>query len=198
MFSKTRLLLSLVALTAAVFAAPTEHRLEDIQCRCLSFSTSAKPTLCTYLESHGLDWTTAYSLASDNSLKIQFASQSTITKVLEMRRPLPRSVLHAIGNGAAVHLPATNLMHTENKIVCGFGDEATHTGSQDMDLAPESHYVGAILAAFMLFLLAYLVVDYAWTKYVIAPSLPRHSTNSLPGTLALDKETSSWKATKRP
>ncbi|CAO2657631.1 Nn.00g037570.m01.CDS01 [Neocucurbitaria sp. VM-36] len=163
MFSINGLLLSLVAFTT-VFAAPMEYRLEDIQCRCLSFSTSAKPTLCTYLESHGLDWDTAYSLASDNELKIQFASQSTISKVLEIRKPLPSNVLSTLSNVEAAPLDVTSLLQSENKIVCGLGDEVKHMGSYDMDLSSECHYVGLAIAAFILFLVTYLIGERIWTR----------------------------------
>ncbi|KAJ4373911.1 hypothetical protein N0V83_002650 [Neocucurbitaria cava] len=167
LFSNIGLVLSLVGFTAtSVYAAPMEYRLEDIQCRCLSFSTSAKPTLCTYLESHGLDWDTAYSLASDNELKIQFASQSTISKVLDIRKPLPSSVLRTLSHGEAAPLDvSSSLLQSENKIVCGLGDEVKHMGSPDMDLSSECHYVGAVVAALMLFLIAYLVGEHIWTKY---------------------------------
>ncbi|KAF1841473.1 uncharacterized protein K460DRAFT_358223 [Cucurbitaria berberidis CBS 394.84] len=158
------LLLALFGCTA-VLAAPMEHRLEDIQCRCLSFSTSAKPTLCTYLESHGLDWDTAYSLASDNNLQIQFASQDTISKVLEIRKPLPSSMLHVLSYGPAGPPDSTSLIQTEHKMVCGLGKEAKYMGRLDMDLGSEAHYVGVVVAAFMLFLCAYLLGEYAWTRY---------------------------------
>lgn len=144
---------------------PYEPRLEDIQCRCLSFSTSAKPTLCTYLESQGLDWDTAHLLASENDMKIQFASKNTISKVLAIPKPLPSSVLQSLSHGEAVAPDAADLIKTENKIVCGLGDEAKHIGSHDANLDPECHYVGIVVAGFMCLLIAYLVGDYAWTKY---------------------------------
>ncbi|KAL1796466.1 hypothetical protein ACET3X_005006 [Alternaria dauci] len=71
MLFKRNLLLSFVGLTS-VIAAPTNP--EDLECRCLAFSTSAAPTLCSYQELLVLDWDTAYSLATVNDLKIQFAS----------------------------------------------------------------------------------------------------------------------------
>lgn len=59
---------------------------------------------------------------------------------------------------------SSSLLQSENKIVCGLGDEVKHMGSRDMDLSSECHYVGAVVAAFMLFLIAYLVGEYIWTK----------------------------------
>ena len=63
-----------------------------------------------------------------------------------------------------MHLESTNLIQSENKIVCGLGDEVKHMGSHDIDLASECHYVGVVVAAFMVFLITYLVGDYAWTR----------------------------------
>lgn len=169
MFSKSSLLVSILGLTA-VLAAPMdhsiEHRLEDIQCRCLSFSTSAKPTLCTFLESHGLDWHTAYSLAHENDMKIEFASKTTISKVLAIPKPLPSSVLQSLSHGEVAPLSSTDLIKSQNKIVCGLGDEVKHMGSHDNNLDPECHYVGVVVAGFMLFLIAYMVGEYGWTRYV--------------------------------
>ncbi|KAB2099704.1 hypothetical protein AG0111_0g12067 [Alternaria gaisen] len=136
---------------------PMDHRLEDIQCRCLSFSTNAKPTVCTYLESYGLDWDTAYSLVSDYDLKIQFVSQSTISKVLSIPKSLPRSMLQSLSNGAARPPNSTDLIKSENKIVCGLSDEVKRMGSDDSNLGSECHCVGIIVTAFMLFLILYLV-----------------------------------------
>lgn len=175
MFSKASLLLSLLSLTtvlAAPMEVPVDHRLEDIQCRSLSFSTNAKPTVCTYLESHGLDWNTAYSLASDYDLKIQFASQSTISKVLSIPKSLPRSMLQSLSNGAARPPNPTDLIKSQNKIVCGLGDGVKRMGSDDSNLGPEYHCVSVVVTAFMLFLILYLVGLYVWTRYVTVVFVP--------------------------
>ncbi|KAF2856808.1 hypothetical protein T440DRAFT_382866 [Plenodomus tracheiphilus IPT5] len=183
-FSKSYFLaLLLTTITSTVLAAPTidtrEPRLEDVQCRCLSFSTSAKPTLCTYLELHNLDWHTAYAFASDNDLKIQFASKATITKVLSIPKPLPSSVLMSIEGGEAQQaypyqpqaaqqqqqLGFEDSTASVNKIVCGLGDEVKHLGADVKFSEPELHYVGVVVASFMLFLIVWVVLEYLWTKY---------------------------------
>lgn len=57
---------------------------------------------------------------------------------------------------------------TENKIICGLGDEVKHMGAYDtgLEIEPELHYVGAVVGAFMLFLILYVLGDYLWTRYV--------------------------------
>ena len=162
----SRSLLALLSVSTSL-AAPMDHRLEDIQCRCLSFSTDAKPTVCTYMESHNLDWHTANSLASDYDLKINFASQNTIGKVLSIHRPLPSSLLQCISEGEVMPMNSADLTQRENKIVCGFGDEVKHLGSHDRSLEPEYHFVGYVGAAFMLLLALYVLAEYVWSRYVI-------------------------------
>jgi len=158
-----------IALLSAftTLAAPIDYRLEDIQCRCLSFTTDAKPTVCTYMGAHQLDWNTANSLASDYDLKINFASQSTITKVLSIHRPLPSSVLQSISEGEVMSVDSKDLMQKENKIVCGFGDEVRQMGDEDRSLEPECHFVGYVGAAFMALIVFYVLAEYVWSRYVI-------------------------------
>lgn len=141
-----------------------DHRLEDIQCRCLSFSTDAKPSFCTHMESHAFDFHTATSLASDYDLKLQFASQSTITKVLSIRRPLPSSVLQRVSQGEVMPVDSKNLLQREQKIVCGFGDEVKHMGNEDGSSEVECHFVGYILAGLTLFVLLYVVAEHVWSR----------------------------------
>jgi hypothetical protein len=158
----------LLALLSAstTLAVPMDHRLEDIQCRCVSFSTDAKPTLCTYMESYRLDWHTASSFAKDHDLKIQFASESTITKILSIHRPLPSNVLQTLKEGEVMTtVDETDLMQRENRIVCGFGDEVKQYGSDDRSMEPECHYVGYFVTTFMLLIALYLVAEYMWSRY---------------------------------
>ena len=164
MFSKSNLLLFLTSLTS-VLAAPTKQlRLEDLQCRCLTFSTSAAPTLCSYQELLTLDWDTAHSLATVNNLKMQFASRQAMTKVLTIAKPLPSSILQSIHEGQALPLDPAEKVQNENKIVCGFGDEVQHVGIRDKSVEVEVHYVGTVLGLFMLLLICYLVGEYLWIK----------------------------------
>lgn len=162
----TLALLFLSSCATSALSAAMDPRLEDIQCRCLSITTSAKPTLCTYLESHALDWHVAYSLASDYDLKIQFASEETITKVLSISKPLPTSVLESLSNGAVLPLESTDLVQSENRIVCGLGDEVKHMGSYDSNSGPECHHAGVVVGGLMVGVIIYLVGQYAWTRYV--------------------------------
>ncbi|KAL6712419.1 hypothetical protein ACN47E_000296 [Coniothyrium glycines] len=168
MFSKSSLFIAATCFMA-VLAAPlqSEHRIEDIQCRCLSFSTSAKPTLCTYLESHGIDWHTAYSLASENELKIQFASMATITKVLSIPKPLPSSILRSLSEGEAQPLESAALMQSENKIICGLGDEVKHMDSIHSlkGVEPELHHIGMVVGGLTLLLIFYVAGVHLYNRF---------------------------------
>ena len=165
MFFKSKLLLSFVGL-ASVIAAPTKQpRLEDLQCRCLTFSTSAAPTLCSYQELLTLDWDTAYSLATVNDLKIQFASKKAMTKVLALPKPVPTSILLSVHEGQVRPLDPAKKVQNENRIVCGFGDEVEHVGDHEKSLEVEVHYVGTVLGLFMLLLLKELCTN-SYSRYI--------------------------------
>ncbi|EOA81629.1 uncharacterized protein SETTUDRAFT_99171 [Exserohilum turcica Et28A] len=155
--------IALVLGFTSVCAIPTKQpELDDIQCRCLTFSTSAAPTHCIYQELLTLDWDTAYSLALANDLKIQFASDKTISKVLSIPRPLPTSVLEAVQEGETLPLDPSKKLRSENRLICGFGDEVEHVGD-GRGLKPEIHYVGTVLGLFMLLFIIYLIGEYIWT-----------------------------------
>ena len=169
----------LAALLSCAFAAPTsttpppttpDHRLEDIQCHCLTLSTDAKPTVCTYMGAHHLDWQIASTLANDYDLKINFASRDTIDKVLAIRKPLPGSVLRSIREGeAGVMRDGEGLVKRENRIVCGFGDEGWGNGEGDGEgMGGEGHYVGVVVVGFMGLVACYVVAEYVWSRYVCA------------------------------
>jgi hypothetical protein len=66
-----------------------EYRLEDIQCRCLTFRSNERPTTCNFLESKGFGWRSAHTLASQYDIQVQLASKSSISKLLSISTPLP-------------------------------------------------------------------------------------------------------------
>jgi hypothetical protein len=157
-------LILLLSLTSA-FAAPTKQlHLDDVQCRCLTFSTSAAPTNCIYQELLTLDWETAHSLATANDLKIQFASDKTITKVLSIPKPLPTTVLDAIHQGKTLPLDPSKETRSQNRLICGFGNDLEYVENQGAGLRPEIHYVGTVVGLFMLLFIIYLVAEYIWIR----------------------------------
>jgi len=161
-------------LVAASPAPPAPHRhyeprLEDVQCRCLSFPTSPRPTVCSALALHRLDWATAYAFAVDNDVAIRFSSRDTITKILAIPKPLPSGVLASIGaprppsqRPPASHDAAASVV----QVVCGLGEEVEHL-DRDLHLSkPELHYIGVVLAALTLFLIVWAMAEYWWTRCV--------------------------------
>jgi hypothetical protein len=161
---KSSLLIPLISLTG-VLAIPTQHRLEDIQCRCLSFSPSSQPILCNYLEPHVLDWQTASRLASESDLKIHFSSELTVTQVLSIPSPLPSNILQSLSEEVGEpSLDPTEMVQNENKIICGLSDGAKHISNQDQSAEPDVHYLGVVLGVFMLLLMFYVVGEYLWTR----------------------------------
>jgi hypothetical protein len=151
--------LLLTATTAS--AVPMDSsRLEDLQCRCVSFSTDAKPTLCTYMESYRLDMHTATSFARDHDLAIQFASPDTVDRVLRIRKPLPSYVLRMLEEDGC----EDEVRERENRIVCGFRDEVR--GLDGRGIGEEEHFVGWFVCAFVGIVGVYLAGEYLWSRYV--------------------------------
>ncbi|KAH6620020.1 hypothetical protein C7974DRAFT_224681 [Boeremia exigua] len=170
---RSSMLLELSVLVAALevgsaFAAPAvehhEQHLEDIRCRCLTFSANERPKPCNTLESRDLDWMSAQNLASQLEIPVRFASKTTISKVLAISIPLPTDILQTTGAGDA-QSSSSEAEISQNKMVCGFGQEVRRMSSHSHDREPEDHFVAQVVAWFMLFIGLYLAGEYLWTRY---------------------------------
>jgi hypothetical protein len=175
MATASSILMALLLLTSTSFAHPTHHtpRLEDLQCRCLSLTTdSTKPTLCTYMEAmHRLDFYTASAFASEHNLKLHLASQDTVTKVLEINRPLPTEVLESISEVPEVE---GAWVQSEMRIVCGFGGEVERMGREEGDeVDVEEGIVGVVVMGCMVLVGVYVFIAWAWARYV-EPYITNH------------------------
>ena len=168
MLFKLSTLVAALSLQSAFAAPAMEHRenhVEDIQCRCLTFRANERPTPCNFFESKGFGWRSAQILAAQYDIKVQFASKTTISKVLSIPAPIPSDVLQTTSFGPA-QLAAKDANMSQNKIVCGFGKEVrrmTHH-HHHRHHEPESHFVGRVVGWLMLFIILYVVGEYAWTR----------------------------------
>jgi hypothetical protein len=152
--------LTLLFLATTITATPMTTRLEDLQCRCVSFSTTAKPTLCTYMESYRLDMHTATSFARDHDLAIQFASPATVDRVLHIRKPLPSYVLRMLEEDGC----DAEVRERENRIVCGFRDDVKEY--EGREIGEDEHFVGWFVGAFVGIVVLYLGAEWVWSRYV--------------------------------
>ncbi|EMD89861.1 hypothetical protein COCC4DRAFT_126395 [Bipolaris maydis ATCC 48331] len=159
----TTLTLLLTTALAAPTTTTTTHHTSDLQCRCLTFSTSAAPTHCPYQELLTLDWDAAFSLATANDLKIQFASDTTIAEILAIPTPVDSAILDAIQQGKTLPLDPAQQVRSENRMICGFEDDVDRVERCDNGMSVEVHYVGTVVGLFMLFFVCYLVAEYLWT-----------------------------------
>jgi hypothetical protein len=163
--------LLLLVSTNAHPATPHHHnpRLEDLQCRCLSISTeSTRPTLCTHMEAmHHLDFYTASTFASEHNLRLHFASQDTVTKVLAINRPLPTEVLESLSDVPEVELA---WVQSEMRIVCGFNGEVERFGREEYDseVQIEGGEVGVVTAGCMGLVGLYMFIAWIWMRYVFS------------------------------
>lgn len=149
------------------FAAPAmehrDHQLEDIQCRCLTFRADERPTPCKFFESTGFGWRSAQTIASQYDIKVQFASKSTISKVLAISAPLPSEVLQVTSTGDA-RSALREVGTSQNKIVCGLGKEVRHMTHHYENESSGGHFVGQVIAWLMLFIILYAAGEYIWTR----------------------------------
>ena len=144
-------LVAALSLHTALAAPSMEHHLEDIQCRCLTFRANERPTSCNFLESKGFGWRSAQILASQYDIKVQFASKSTISKVLLIPAPVPSDVLQTASTVDA-QSASKDVNMSQNKIVCGFGQEVRHMSHHHREGEPDTHFVGQVIAWLMLFI----------------------------------------------
>ena len=158
----------LVGLSAGfTLAAPvTEnraYRLEDIQCRCLTFRSNERPTPCNFLESKGFGWRSAHTLASQYNIPVQLASKSSISEVLSVSTPLPNDLLQIVALGDAQSASSEMKADaSQNKIVCGFDKEVRQL-SHCQEYEGASHVAGQVIAWLMLLIIVYAAGEYIWT-----------------------------------
>lgn len=148
---------------AAPVTENREYRLEDIQCRCLSFRSNERPTPCNFLESKGFGWRSAHTLASQYDIQVQLASKSSISRVLSIPTPLPNDLLQIVTLGDAQSaLSEMKADVSQNKIVCGFVEEVRQL-SHCEEYEGTSHFAGQVIAWLMLLIIVYAAGEYIWT-----------------------------------
>jgi hypothetical protein len=141
-----------------------EYRLEDIQCRCLTFRSNERPTTCNFLESKGFGWRSAHTLASQYDIQVQLACKSSISKLLSISTPLPNDLLQIVTLGDAQSSSSEMEANaSQNKIVCGFGKEVRQL-VHCQDYEGTSHFAGQVIAWLMLLIIIYAAGEYIWTK----------------------------------
>ncbi|CAI6335843.1 unnamed protein product [Periconia digitata] len=172
----------LAVLSSPAMAAPMDT-LSSIQCHCLTFYTYSPPATCTLPHSQNLSWNAAQSFAAANKLDITFASQTAVSRVLEVDRPLPTSVLMTLYGGLA---RGQGRSEVGSRVVCGSWDEVskkyvdevpleveTTTTIADSTRATKSEIKGRkcdgliseIAGIFVLVLVLYAVGEYVWARY---------------------------------
>jgi hypothetical protein len=149
-------------LISAAMGAPV-NPLDNIRCHCITFYAHDLPAACTLLGAQNLDWNTAQKLASTHRLDIEFASQDTIARILEVDRPLPTSVL--------VSLRTTKeTRHVGTKFICGMDDEVMTTileapiEQANARVAEQEACISGVLAIIVLGVILYAICEFAWTR----------------------------------
>jgi hypothetical protein len=105
-------------------------------------------------------------------MKIQFATQDTITRVLEVATPLPTSVLLSMSNEKPLHLDHAGALESVQKIVCGVDDEVRQRWMEmsGKEGSGSDLFVLQIIVSLILLIVMYEVVEVAWTWLVLLDS----------------------------
>ncbi|KAF2691992.1 hypothetical protein K458DRAFT_381822 [Lentithecium fluviatile CBS 122367] len=141
--------------------------LEALRCHCITFSIYSLPAACTLPGAQNLDWSTAQRLASTHNLAIEFASQDTVTRVLQVEQPLPTGVLMSLypwkdagGGGGA-----------NTKVICGVHDEVQRMildgpmQRVDARVLEQEAYVSGVLAVLVLGVILWGLGEIIWQRY---------------------------------
>lgn len=172
----------MAVLSSPVMAAPMDT-LSSIQCHCLTFYTYSAPATCALPHSQNLSWDAAQSFASANKLDITFASQMSISRVLEVERPLPTSVLMTLYGGLS--RGRSGRSEVGSRVVCGSWDEVTKkyvSGAKEMEVVrPSSRpsrirtktrarkcdgLISEIVGFFVVFIVLYAALEFVWSRLV--------------------------------
>jgi hypothetical protein len=105
-------------------------------------------------------------------MKIQFATQNTITRVLEVETPLPTTVLLSMSNEKPLLLDHAGARESVQKIVCGVNDEVQQRwlDMSESDGSGSDWFVLQVIVSLILLIVMYEVVEVAWTWLVLLES----------------------------
>ncbi|KAF2790036.1 hypothetical protein K505DRAFT_208547, partial [Melanomma pulvis-pyrius CBS 109.77] len=146
----------------------------SIQCHCISFSPTAKPIACPLPESQNLDWNTARTLSLQHQVKIQFASQDTVSRVLDAATPLPTSVLLSMSNGLPLPLNTAGSLESVDKIVCGIDDEVRQRWMEtsEREGGAVDCFALQVIVSLILLIVLYEAVEVSWTSKYFPKKAP--------------------------
>ena len=151
-------------LTILAMAAPID-KLNTLRCHCMTFYTHSAPAACTLAGAHNLDWHTAQGLASLHNLDVEFASQESATKVLQVASPLSTSVLMGMQT-----FQEPERVRVGTKMVCGVGDEVSRMFVQTPDermgasIEAQDARVSGVLAVLVLGVVLYAIAECLWER----------------------------------
>lgn len=128
----------------------------------MTFYDSGEPAPCDLPGSQNLDWQAAQSLASIYNLGISFASPQTMSKVLEVERPLSTNVLMS-------KLEYDGKKLAGNIMMCGEENEARTKYMNDnigeqLEGPEYDGYVSNVIGVLFLFIILYAIGEYVWPR----------------------------------
>ncbi|KAF2876870.1 hypothetical protein BDV95DRAFT_131873 [Massariosphaeria phaeospora] len=157
----------LFALLGLAAASPVRRAAATLQCHCVDFSPVSSPTACSIPDSQDLAWAAARAFAATHDLDVLFASQATISKVLQSTEPLPTSVAIRLSEGLPLPLDYQGVRESGSKMVCGMGNEVRAKlleNSVERDGVQSDLNVGRVVAVLMLVIIVYAAGDAVFTR----------------------------------
>jgi hypothetical protein len=99
-------------------------------------------------------------------MKIQFATEDTVTRVLEVDAALPTSVLLSMGDEKPLPLNRAGSLESVEKIVCGIEDEVRQRWivEKKMPGSESDWFAPKVVVSLILLIILYEVVEKAWTR----------------------------------
>lgn len=149
----------------ATATAASVNIMSNLKCYCLTFHPSQGPTPCKIAESQGLDWDKAQAFASKNRLKLHFASESTVSRILDSDVPLPTTVLR-MASGAPSFLDDKQFEKVTTRVVCGIDDEVRQWWLKKSELSGKTSdwFVLQVVLALILFIGLYMAGEAIWMR----------------------------------
>ena len=169
-------ILTLLSLTAPLASASSPSDLNFVRCTCITFSPNQNPQLCHIGNSRSLTWTAAQTFSINHPhIPIQFASEHSISTILDLQEPVDNTVLWTLNKGPT--FPGVRNEEPDavvSKMVCGIREEVRERLA-GQDSGASDWLVVEVMLAFVGLVACYTVGEWVWTRWQHRGGMTRSS-----------------------
>jgi hypothetical protein len=139
--------------------------LNTIRCHCMTFYAQSTPAICTLPGAQNLDWSTTQRLVSLHHLDVEFASQESATKVLQVAEPLSTRVLMRTHSSRV-----TGQVSVGTKMMCVISDEVDKMFLRTTEkhfkskVETQDAFVSGVLALLVLAVVLFSIGECLWER----------------------------------